>query len=51
MRLVSEKIIAVKPANTEQYCPTVAGILMFSESPNHLTSRVVEFEDSEGIQV
>src|SRR5690606_30105902 len=32
-RLISEKIINAKPANKEEYHPTVAGILMFSENP------------------
>lgn len=32
-RLLAEKIIAQKPANHDQYCPTVAGTLMFSEEP------------------
>jgi len=33
-RLLADKIIANKAANKEHYCPTVAGILMFSETPH-----------------
>ena len=34
-RLLADKIIATKPSNKEHDCPTVAGILMFSEDPHH----------------
>jgi len=34
-RLLADKITALKPANKEEYCPTVSGTLMFSENPHH----------------
>ncbi len=34
-RLFAEKIIGAKHANKEIYCPTVSGLLMFSENPHH----------------
>jgi ATP-dependent DNA helicase RecG len=33
-RLIVEKIIAAKIANPDQFCPTIAGMLMFSEAPH-----------------
>lgn len=33
-RLIADKIIASNPANKEKYSPTVAGVLMFSQSPD-----------------
>jgi ATP-dependent DNA helicase RecG len=51
-RLLSEKIIGMKPANKEDVCPTVAGILMFSETPSQYIKealiRCTQFKGIEG---
>lgn len=51
-RLSAEKIILTKAANKEQYNPTVAGILMFSETPHHFIPesliRCTRFKGTEG---
>lgn len=51
-RLLAEKIIGIKPANKEEVCPTVAGILMFSEDPSQYIKealiRCTQFKGVEG---
>jgi len=51
-RLLADKIIATKPANKEHLCPTVAGILMFSETPHDYIPealvRCTRFKGTEG---
>jgi ATP-dependent DNA helicase RecG len=50
-RLLADKIIAVKPANKEHYCTTVAGILMFSEAPhNYLPEALVRCTRFKGVE-
>jgi len=49
-RLLADKIIATMPANKEHYCATVAGILMFSETPhNYLPEALVRCTRFKGI--
>lgn len=51
-RLLAERIIAMKPANSESYCPTVAGTLMFAETPENYIAealvRCTKFNGTEG---
>lgn len=50
-RLLADKIIATKPANKEYYCPTVAGILMFSEIPhNYLPESLIRCTYFKGVK-
>lgn len=50
-RLLAEKIIARKPANKEQYCPTIAGILMFTEtSHDYIPESLVRCTQFKGIE-
>lgn len=50
-RLLAEKMIGVKPANKEHLCPTVAGILMFSETPSdHIKEALIRCTQFIGIE-
>lgn len=49
-RLLAEKITGTKPANKEDVCPTVAGILMFSETPSeHIKEALIRCTQFNGI--
>lgn len=49
-RLLSEKIVSVKPANKEHLCPTVAGTLMFSEAPqDHIKEALIRCTQFDGV--
>jgi len=50
-RLLAERIIAPKAANKNDYCPTVAGILMFSETPqDYIPEALVRCTQFKGVE-